>query len=162
MKNLLLSILVAVSVMACGPGPEGPPGPVGPKGEDGAPGRPGADGEDGAGLVSHCSCTGPMLLPSGTTIRASHDIYRFVDNSVFASCEVYNASGVAGSVAFYRDNQVGAAYGSCAFTQDLDTPSYGFLTFETNGPSCNTSTLTYRDTGSPSNNRNWQLTCTSR
>jgi len=158
-------VIIAVALVACegpmGPtGPRGPPGTQGVAGPAGEPGVDGGDGKDGAsgiGIVSTTRCSGAALL--STTYNLLHDVYRFADGSVMATCMVWAPSGGFTGTNLWRGGSNGATNGTCLLTQDVDGASYGFWGF---GPaSTTTSSATYNDSGSSSNGRVFSLSCTT-
>lgn len=173
MKRFIANVILAVSLIACGPGPigpEGPPGPPGPSGPQGIPGTDGRIGADGANgkdgapgilLRSECYCAGLLDLGTGSSVGAIHDIYIFADGSVFASCSIYGPSAELQASNFYRANQVGADRGSCNIIRDIDTASTGSFTFTGTFGGCADTQIVYRDSSSVTNGRTWILRCDS-
>lgn len=158
MRKVLLLVALLSACIEGPMGPAGPEGPIGPRGVPGDKGQDGYDGADGAGLVSALRCSTSFTL--GTSSRnAIHDVYRFEDGSVLATCAIWTAGDSAFGTQMWKAGSLGAALGACTVLVDADAASFGFYRMESRGPG--SSTLTYDDPGSPNHGRTFTMTCTS-
>lgn len=152
MKSMFL--LLALFLVACGPGE---PGPMGPAGPQGPPGWPGKDGAPGASVVRSWYCSA-IITPAWGAATLIHRVTDLSDGSVFTECELGLSDFSTSSSAFYAPTQVGARDASCILGTDIDAKSFGVWKFTfTNGAT--TSTATYTDSASPYNNATYTLAC---
>jgi hypothetical protein len=154
--RMLFVVLVALSMMACGPGEPGPMGPQGPAGPAGPRGPKGDPGESGSlETTVFCSAT----INAGGTRLLYHRIYKYADGTVITQCEVDAGDVTTASTLIFKAGQTGAQDASCLLVRDIDsTPSFGYWGFSYNGSS---SRATYNDASSPYSGYAVTLTCTS-
>lgn len=150
MKRVYALPLVLL-LSACGiEGPRGPQGVQGPSGPDGA---------DGTGLVQSFTCNNGGTV-AGQYLALNGVRYEFEDGSVLSTCIVNDRSTSYSTTFLHREDQPGAANGSCLVVFDMDTPSEGYWNFSMlkNG----TGSAVYVDPGSSLAGTRVTLNCTRR
>lgn len=134
MFKIVSGIVLAVSLLACGPEPEPEV------------------------LKFKCICTGEAGFVDGFVSLASVT-YTFADDSVMATCFVEDAISQSSSTFLYFKNEPRAKTGSCLNTYDVDSGSVGGFLFTVNTPGCFGGSAQYVDKGSSNNGRTFPLTC---